>query len=181
MSLTESISTLIPFSLNSKVGFDKALDKLKTLTTTKSWRFVKSDRHRVERSHDFPFCSRAKKIDDHRLLPDDRHTTNELEMPDLTIVYWRDIPAQVRVGKGRRGTRVQLPERFERAIDRCAMRTGARDSDSYLQEWRRSEPRQVSGNPVQIADREARKLARKYSPEKIGQLVMNDGWESESG
>ncbi|MEE3070548.1 MAG: virulence factor, partial [Pseudomonadota bacterium] len=34
-------------------------------------------------------------------------------MPDITIVYWRDIPAQVIVGKGRRGAKVQLPERFE--------------------------------------------------------------------
>ncbi len=31
----------------------------------------------------------------------------------------------------------QLPERFEQAIDRCAMRTGARDSDAYLADWRR--------------------------------------------
>ena len=29
-------------------------------------------------------------------------------MPDVTIVYWRDIPAQVIVGKGRRGSKIQL-------------------------------------------------------------------------
>ena len=44
-------------------------------------------------------------------------------MVEVTIVYWRDIPAQVIVGKGRRGTKVQLPERFEQAIDRAAMKT----------------------------------------------------------
>ena len=33
-------------------------------------------------------------------------------MPDVTVVYWRDIPAQVIVGKGRRGAKRQLPERF---------------------------------------------------------------------
>ena len=63
-------------------------------------------------------------------------------MPDaqtnpVTIVYWRDIPAQVIVGKGRRGAKVQLPERFEQAIDRCAMKVGAQDTDSYLAEWRK--------------------------------------------
>ena len=41
-------------------------------------------------------------------------------MAEVTIVYWRDIPAQVIVGKGRRGTKKALPERFEQAIDRCA-------------------------------------------------------------
>ena len=46
-------------------------------------------------------------------------------MPDVTIVYWRDIPAQVIVGKGRRGAKIQLNERFEQAIDRVAMKIGA--------------------------------------------------------
>ena len=50
-------------------------------------------------------------------------------MPDVTIVYWRDIPAQVIVGKGRSGSKVQLPERFEQAIDRCAMKIGAKDAE----------------------------------------------------
>ena len=37
-------------------------------------------------------------------------------MPDVTVVFWRDIPAQVIVGKGRSGSKVQLPERFEQAF-----------------------------------------------------------------
>ena len=51
-------------------------------------------------------------------------------MPDVTIVYWRDIPAQVIVGKGRRGAKKPLPERFEQAIDRAAMKVGAKDADA---------------------------------------------------
>ena len=45
-------------------------------------------------------------------------------MPDVTIVYWRDIPAQVIVGPGRRGAKAPLPERVEQAIDRAAMKVG---------------------------------------------------------
>ena len=33
-------------------------------------------------------------------------------MPEVTIVYWRDIPAQIIVGKGRTGSKVKLTERF---------------------------------------------------------------------
>ena len=51
-------------------------------------------------------------------------------MGDVTVVYWRDIPAQVIVGKGRRGAKKQLPERFEQAIDAAAMKLGAKDSDA---------------------------------------------------
>ena len=61
-------------------------------------------------------------------------------MPDVTVVYWRDIPAQVIVGKGRRGAKVQLPERFEQAIDRAAMKSGAAETDDYLAEWRKAAP-----------------------------------------
>ena len=53
-------------------------------------------------------------------------------LPDVTIVYWRDIPAQVIVGKGRRGAKRQLPERFEQAIDRAAMKVNAKDSDGIV-------------------------------------------------
>ena len=53
-------------------------------------------------------------------------------MVDVTIVYWRDIPAQVIVGKGRRGSKRQLEERFEQAIDRAAMKVNAKDSDALF-------------------------------------------------
>ncbi|WP_411278260.1 virulence factor, partial [Gaiella sp.] len=38
-------------------------------------------------------------------------------MAELTIISWRDIPAQVTAGKGRGASRAQLSERFQEAID----------------------------------------------------------------
>ena len=66
-------------------------------------------------------------------------------MANMTIVYWRDIPAQVIVGKGRRAAKAALPERFEQAIDRCAMKVGAKDDDAYLSEWRKVDNGEVEG------------------------------------
>jgi hypothetical protein len=99
-------------------------------------------------------------------------------MPDVTIVYWRDIPAQVIVGKGRRGSKVQLPERFEQAIDRCAMKIGARDTDSYLAEWRKAAPYPVEGEPEDVASAEALRLENEYDHEVIKALIANDGWNT---
>ncbi|MEM9969147.1 MAG: virulence factor [Pseudomonadota bacterium] len=99
-------------------------------------------------------------------------------MPDVTIVYWRDIPAQVIVGKGRRGAKRQLPERFEQAIDRAAMKTGANETDAYLAEWRKAEPFFVDGDPEQVATDQAAKLAADYDKEKIMTLIANGGWKS---
>ena len=97
-------------------------------------------------------------------------------MPDVTVVYWRDIPAQVIVGKGRRGAKRALPERFEQAIDRAAMKVGAADTDAYLAEWRKAAPYAVDGTPEDVADAEAARLEAEYDPERIKALIANEGW-----
>ncbi|MCK0170254.1 MULTISPECIES: virulence factor [Aliiroseovarius] len=97
-------------------------------------------------------------------------------MPDVTIVYWRDIPAQVIVGKGRRGSKAPLPERFEQAIDRAAMKVNAKDSDAYLAEWRKADPFSVEGDPQEIAAAEAARLDAEYDNERLRALIGNDGW-----
>ncbi|MDP7152203.1 MAG: virulence factor [Paracoccaceae bacterium] len=96
-------------------------------------------------------------------------------MPDVTIVFWRDIPAQVIVGKGRRGAKKQLPERFEQAIDRAAMKVGAQDTDAYLAEWRKAAPYSVDGDAAEIAESEAARLEKEYDQDKIKALIANDG------
>ncbi|MEM1302568.1 MAG: virulence factor [Pseudomonadota bacterium] len=96
-------------------------------------------------------------------------------MPDVTIVYWRDIPAQVIVGKGRRGAKKPLPERFEQAIDRAAMKVGAHDTDAYLAEWRKAAPYTVEGDPTEIAEAEAARLDAEYDKDRIKALIANDG------
>ncbi len=93
----------------------------------------------------------------------------------VTIVYWRDIPAQVIVGKGRRAAKVQLPERFEQAIDRCAMKVGARDTNSYLADWRKADPYDVAGEQEHVARAEASRLEQEYDTARIKTLIANDG------
>lgn len=97
-------------------------------------------------------------------------------MADVTIVYWRDIPAQVIVGKGRRGAKHPLPERFEQAIDRAAMRVGAAGTDAYLSEWRKAAPYEVAGEDAEVAAQEAARLDRDYDQDRLKALIENDGW-----
>ncbi|MEM1151640.1 MAG: virulence factor [Pseudomonadota bacterium] len=96
-------------------------------------------------------------------------------MPDVTIVYWRDIPAQVIVGKGRRGAKVQLSERFEQAIDAAAMKLGASDTDAYLAEWRKAAPYPVDGEPAEVAASEAARLEAEYDAKRVRALIQNEG------
>lgn len=97
-------------------------------------------------------------------------------MPDVTIVYWRDIPAQVIVGKGRRGAKAALPERFEQAIDRAAMKVGAADTDAYLSEWRKAPPYPVDGEAANVVTSEAERLDKEYDQDRLKALIENDGW-----
>ena len=97
-------------------------------------------------------------------------------MVDVTVVYWRDIPAQVIVGKGRRGAKRQLPERFEQAIDAAAMRLGAKDADAYLAEWRKAPPYQVEGDAADVAEAEATRLETEYDRDRVRKLIANNGW-----
>lgn len=97
-------------------------------------------------------------------------------MAQLTVVYWRDIPAQVIVKQGRTAAKRQLPERFEQAIDRCAMKVGARDTDAYLAEWRRGDPVPVEGDLEELAAAEADRLERTFDNKALKALIENDGW-----
>ena len=97
-------------------------------------------------------------------------------MVGVVVVYWRDIPAQIIAGKGRKASKVQLTERFEQAIDRVAMKIGAEETDAYLAEWRKADAYFVDGEQDAVAQAEAAKIEAEYNREKIKQLVNNDGW-----
>ena len=97
-------------------------------------------------------------------------------MTDVTIVCWRDIPAQVMVGSGRRAARSKLPERFEQAIDRCAMKIGARDSDGYMDEWRKAVLQKPGREPRAAALEVANNIDKIVDAEELKGLIRNDGW-----
>lgn len=97
-------------------------------------------------------------------------------MAAVTIVYWRDIPAQVIVGAGRRGVKRPLPERFEKAIDRCAMKVGAAGTDAYLAEWRKAAAYEIPGEDAAVAEAEASRIDAEYDNVRLAALIANDGW-----
>src|SRR4051812_6071094 len=100
-------------------------------------------------------------------------------MADLVIVYWRDIPAQVIVKAGRKSAKRELPERFVQAIDACAMRVGASDTDAYLAEWRRAAPEPCGDDLEAEADAALARLESEYDRDRLRELVDNGGRKAE--
>ncbi|MDP2732916.1 MAG: virulence factor [Hoeflea sp.] len=99
-------------------------------------------------------------------------------MANCIIVYWRDIPAQVIIKKGRATAKRVLSLRFTEAIDMCAMRTGAAETDDYLAEWRRADPVEVSDDLEAEADKAAAEMEAAYDKERLVALVKGGGRES---
>jgi hypothetical protein len=96
-------------------------------------------------------------------------------MADLIVVYWRDIPAQVIVKKGRTNAKRELPLRFTEAIDMAAMRTGAGDTDAYLAEWRKADPVTVSDELEAEADKAMAAIDAEYTHDRLVKLVKAGG------
>ncbi len=96
-------------------------------------------------------------------------------MADLIIVSWRDIPAQVIVKKGRTSAKRELTLRFTEAIDMCAMRTGAAETDDYLAEWKKSAPSPVSDDLEMEADKAMAAIEAAYDKDRLIAMVKNGG------
>ncbi len=96
-------------------------------------------------------------------------------MAQLIITYWRDIPSQVSIGKGRKATKAMLSDRFQEAIDMAAMRSGAAETDDYIAAWRRGKPLEIEGDPQDVIASSAQNLEQEYTQDKLKQLIDNGG------
>jgi hypothetical protein len=94
--------------------------------------------------------------------------------PTLTVIWWRDIPAQVVAKDGRRSAKFMLHRRFQVAIDRAAVRSGRKEMNAYVAEWRR-EARRCGEDLDAEAKAEAARLDAEYPNERLKRLYENGG------
>jgi hypothetical protein len=93
----------------------------------------------------------------------------------LITVYWRDIPAQVIARKGRKTSfKKELHPRFQRAIDRAAMRARKESEDAYLSDWRRES--QPCGEDLQkTVDEVVTRLETEWTVELLDTVARRGG------
>ncbi len=96
------------------------------------------------------------------------------------IIYWRDIPAQVKGRVGRKRLSKPLSNRFPVAIDEAAMRAGKTESNDYLAEWRSSAWQERVGDPETVLDELVAELESAYPPKRVRQLIQQHGLETET-
>ena len=98
-------------------------------------------------------------------------------MATLTLILWRDIPAQVTAREGRRTAKAMLPLRFQMAIDKAATQAGKKDMDEYLAEWRRTERPCGEDLDAEVAAEVAR-IEADYPRARLAVLTANRGLEA---
>jgi len=73
-------------------------------------------------------------------------------MATYKILYWQDIPTQVRAEDGADDVSVELAPKFMARVDRLAMELGREGSDDYLEQWRWSEEQDRPGSARAVAE-----------------------------
>ena len=94
-------------------------------------------------------------------------------------VFWRDIPSQVLIKRGRERGKYLLEHRFQAAIDRAAMRAGKGGSDAYLEEWRRVTTTIESDQSAQdLAVEIGKAIESEVTDEMLANWVKNKGFDA---
>ncbi len=83
-------------------------------------------------------------------------------MAQYQILYWHDIPLQVRSRAGRERANVSLPLRFQEAVDAAAMAAGMTGDDAYTDGLRWSDPQERDGAPDEVAAAVAAEIDQQY-------------------
>ncbi len=92
----------------------------------------------------------------------------------LTVIWWRDIPAQVIAKDRRRASKVVLHPRFQVAIDKAAETAGCRAMDDYIAEWRK-EQRDCGDDLEKAANEEAARLEKDFTKQRLDELIATGG------
>ena len=72
-------------------------------------------------------------------------------MATYQILYWVNIPVQVKASAGRDRVSAPLSDRFQEAVDAAAMAAGMVGSDAYTEQFRWSEAQVRAGSPEEVA------------------------------
>lgn len=87
----------------------------------------------------------------------------EWYMTTYQVLFWHDIPVQVRAGGRRDRASVELPQRFQEAVDNAAMAAGLSGTDAYLAGFEWGPPAEREGSPAEVAAAVAAELDTKLT------------------
>lgn len=76
----------------------------------------------------------------------------------ISILYWKEIPVQVKAENDETAQSLPLDHRFQEAADAVAMMDGSYGSDAYLDAWQWGDPERSDLDPQAAADQFAQRI-----------------------
>jgi hypothetical protein len=74
------------------------------------------------------------------------------------ILYWQEVPSQIKAEDDLDDVTLPLDPRFLERIDRLAVQRGLQGTDDYLGQWRWSDPQEREGTAEEVAQALKREL-----------------------
>jgi hypothetical protein len=68
------------------------------------------------------------------------------------ILYWQEIPSQIRAEDDEEDVTLPLDEKFADQIDKMAAQRGLTGADEYLAQWKWSEEEEREGSAREVAE-----------------------------
>ena len=85
-------------------------------------------------------------------------------MAKYQILYWREIPAQVKAYDGVRPISRLLPGRYQLEIDRLAMEEGLAGTEEYLNQWHWTAKLDRKGSAEEVLESLVEELIAEWDP-----------------
>ncbi len=92
-------------------------------------------------------------------------------MARYQIMYWKDIPAQIKAEDESGTVKFMLPDRFSEAIDNAAMAEGSADSEAYLDGWSWGAEQERPGTARQVAEAVAAELDQAFPRDRLTEMI----------
>ena len=73
-------------------------------------------------------------------------------MATYKILYWQEIPSQIKAEDAEDEVTVPMPPRFMERIDQMAAVRGLQGTDDYLAQWNWSEEQDRDGSAEEVAE-----------------------------
>lgn len=77
------------------------------------------------------------------------------------ILFWQDIPSQVKAWDDFNEAKIELSQKFIVKIDTAAKEQGLTAEDDYLNQWKWGEEQERAGTPEEVAEAVKNELEEK--------------------
>jgi hypothetical protein len=73
-------------------------------------------------------------------------------MTTYKVLYWQEIPTQIKTEDDMDDVTVMLDEKFMKQVDILAAKRGLQSSDDYLAQWKWTDEEEREGTAQEVAD-----------------------------